>query len=197
MNAPALNSAFIDIPEHWDRRGLPAWSYHSDELLKLEITEIFHRHWQIAGHISDLAENGDYFTLDIANERALIVRGQDGIVRAFNNLCRHRGARVVADEKGHCKNAIVCPFHGWVYNLDGSLRGPARPKSLGDFDKQAFGLKPIDIEIWHGFIFIRFQSGPQGSVAETFAPFDDELTAYRTDELVPTAGFYTATSPVN
>ena len=197
MNAPAQNSAFIDIPEHWDRRGLPAWSYHSDELLKLEITEIFHRHWQIAGHISDLAENGDYFTLDIANERALIVRGQDGIVRAFNNLCRHRGARVVADEKGHCKNAIVCPFHGWVYNLDGSLRGPARPKSFGDFDKQAFGLKPIDIEIWHGFIFIRFQSGTQGSVAETFAPFDDELTAYRTDELVPTAGFYTATSPVN
>ena len=72
-------------------------------------------------------------------------------------MCRHRGSRVVADSQGTCKNALVCPFHGWVYNLDGTLRGAARPRSFPDLDKTEFGLMPLDLEIWMGFIFIRFR----------------------------------------
>ena len=124
----------------WDRRGLPAWTYHNEALLGLEMEEVFLRHWQIAGHVNDVAKPGDYLSFDIGPERVVILRGDDGEVRAFHNLCRHRGSRVVSETKGHCKNALVCPFHGWVYNLDGTLRGPARPKTYPAMDKSQFGL---------------------------------------------------------
>lgn len=181
----------------WDRGGLPAWSYHSEAMLELEKCQIFYTHWQIAGHTSDVPQPGDYFTFDIGEERAVVVRGEDGLIRAFNNLCRHRGARVAPHRQGHCRNALVCPFHGWVYNLDGTLRGPARPKSFGDIDKTKFGLKPLDCELWHGFIFVRFGPGPQPRVAELLAPYDEEMAHYRIEERLPATGFETATSPVN
>lgn len=193
----AIEEGKCTAPKDWDRSGLPAWTYHSEAMLALEKREIFHSHWQIAGHVNDVAEPGDYLTFDIGEERALVVRGEDGVIRAFNNLCRHRGARVAPEEKGHCKNALVCPFHGWVYNLDGTLRGPARPKSFGDFDKSRFGLKPLECEIWHGFIFLRFRPGPQPHVAELLEPYDAELSAYRIDERVPASGVQTMHSPVN
>ena len=115
----------------------------------------------------------------MVGERALIVRGKDGVVRGFHNLCRHRGSRVVADSQGKCKNALVCPFHGWVYNLDGTLRGAARPRSFPELDKTAFGLMPLDLEIWMGFIFIRFHKGPQPSVAELMQPVAPRSRHYR------------------
>ena len=182
---------------NWDRRGLPAWTYHSEALLKLEIEEVFLTHWQVAGHVSDIASPGDYFTFDLANERALILRGTDGEVRAFHNLCRHRGSRVVGAKRGHCKNALVCPFHGWVYNLDGTLRGAARPETFGPLDKTGFGLKPIEFEVWEGFIFVRFQPGPQPPVAELMARLAPEISHYRMAEVVPAKGFWEFTSPVN
>lgn len=115
-----------DRANDWDRRGLPAWTYHSPAMLELERQELFRKHWQIAGHVNNVAKPGKFFTVDIVDERAIIMRGDDGIVRAFHNLCRHRGSRVAAEKQGQCKNALVCPFHGWVYNFDGTLRGAAR-----------------------------------------------------------------------
>jgi phenylpropionate dioxygenase-like ring-hydroxylating dioxygenase large terminal subunit len=177
----------LAVPGDWDRRGLPAWTYHSPALLELEKKALFRTHWQIVGHVSNVPEPGDFFTVDITDDRALVVRGDDGVVRAFHNLCRHRGSRVTAEKSGHCERAFVCPFHGWVYNLDGSLRGPARPQTFSGLERSKFGLKPIDLEIWMGFIFIRFAQGPQGSVAETMAPHAEELAAYRMEEMVPGA----------
>ncbi len=184
-------------PKNWDRRGLPAWTYRSEAMLDLEKRELFHTHWQIAGHISDLPRPGDYLTFDIGEERALVVRGDDGVLRAFNNLCRHRGARVAPDAQGHCKNALVCPFHGWVYNLNGTLRGAARPKSFDDLDKTQFGLKPMELEIWLGFVFVRFRPGPQPSVSELLSPYMPNLEAYDIADMVPTSGFQTSHSPGN
>lgn len=194
MSQPLLKAA---VPNDWDRRGLPGWSYHSDALLELEKEHVFANHWQIAGHVCDVPEPGDYMTMDMIGERALIVRGSDGVVRGFHNLCRHRGSRVVADEKGHCRNALVCPFHGWVYNLDGTLRGAARPRSFPELDKADFGLIPLDLEIWMGFIFVRFHAGPQPSVAELFRPFESEISHYAVDTMVPAGGIWTQDSPVN
>ena len=162
----------VAVPNDWDRRGLPGWAYHSPALLELEKEHVFRNHWQIAGHVSDVPNEGDYLTIDVVGERALIVRGKDGVVRGFHNMCRHRGCRVVADSQGTCKNALVCPFHGWVYNLDGTLRGAARPRSFPDLDKTEFGLMPLDLEIWMGFIFFRFRHGPQPSVAELLKPIE-------------------------
>ena len=128
----------VRVPNDWDRKGLPAWAYHSRALFALERDKLFLTHWQIVGHISNLPTPGDWLTIDMLGERAVVMRGKDGVVRAFHNLCRHRGARVVDGKSGHCKGAIVCPFHGWVYNLDGTLRGAAQPNSFGDMKREEF-----------------------------------------------------------
>lgn len=187
----------LSIPDNWDRRGLPAWTYRSKAFLDLEISELFLTHWQLAGHVCDMPDVGDYLTFDLASERALIVRGKDGVVRAFNNMCRHRGSRVVTAESGNCKNALVCPFHGWVYNLDGTLRGPARPKSFPDIDKAEYGLTSMDCEIWHGFVFIRFNKGPQPPIAELMAPFEAEIRHFLTEDALPDPSSWSSLSPVN
>ncbi|WP_426122580.1 aromatic ring-hydroxylating oxygenase subunit alpha [Pararhizobium sp. PWRC1-1] len=187
----------ISVPNDWDRSGLPGWCYHSDALLELEKQHVFREHWQIACHVSDIPDPGNYITMDVVGERALILRDQDGTVRGFHNICRHRGSRVVADNKGTCRNALVCPFHGWVYNLDGTLRGAARPRSFPPLDKQEFGLIGLDLEVWMGFVFIRFAPGPQASVAELMQPFAAELSEYKTQDMVPAADIWTQASPVN
>ena len=187
----------ISIPEEWDRRGLPGWCYHSDTLLELEKEEIFKTHWQIACHVSDIPEPGSFQTFDLCGERAIILRGDDGDVRAFHNICRHRGSRLVAKDQGVCKSAMICPFHGWVYNLDGTLRGPAQPDSYPPLDKHEFALRPVEHEVWHGFVFVRFKPGPQPSVKELLAVFEEEISAYEIAGQVPTDGLWTEASPVN
>jgi carnitine monooxygenase subunit len=188
----------LTIPNDWDRKGLPAWTYHSPALFQLEREKLFLTHWQLAGHVCDIPAPGDWLAFDILGERAVIMRGQDGEVRAFHNLCRHRGSRVVDGAEGHCKGAIVCPFHGWVYNLDGTLRGAAQPTSFGELPREAFGLKPIEMETFFGFIFLRFAPGPQPSLAKLLAPFAADFAAYRLDALLPVrVPDWSTTLPVN
>jgi carnitine monooxygenase subunit len=189
---------FHAAPNQWDRRGLPAWAYHSPAVFELERDHVFLNHWQVACHVNDVPNPGDWSAFDLLGERALVVRGQDGVVRAFHNLCRHRGARVVDGASGHCKGALICPFHGWVYNLDGSLRGAARPETFGDMDRAAFGLKPIETEIWAGFVFLRFLPGPQPSVAECLRPYAADFADFRAEGVLPVnkPGFW-AKTPVN
>lgn len=195
-----MNVALIaePVPETWDRSGLPGWAYHSPAFLGLEKAELFASHWQIACHVCDLPAPGSWVALDIGDDRALVIRGQDGTIRAVHNLCRHRGARVAAGEQGQCRNAIVCPFHGWVYNLDGTLRGPARPRTFeSDLDRSQYGLKPMECEIWMGFVFVRVHPGPQGSVAEAFAPYAADFADYRLDDLAATGPAWTSEIAVN
>lgn len=187
----------VAVPKEWDRRGLPGWCYHSPEFLKLEQQQIFLRHWQVVCHVADVPNPGDFQTLDMCGERALVLRGEDGQLRAFRNMCRHRGSRVVGAASGTCKGGLVCPFHGWTYNLDGSLRGPSRPKSFPDFDRSTMGLKPLDLEVWQGFVLIRFKHGPQPSVAELMSPFAEEIAPYGAGAMLPTVGMETCVSPVN
>ena len=194
----ALPYDTIPVPNDWNRGGLPAWTYHSPALFDLERDKLFLTHWQVVGHVGDIPAAGDWLAFDLIGERAVVMRGNDGVVRAFHNLCRHRGARVVDGTKGHCKGAIVCPFHGWVYNLDGTLRGAARPSSFGEMNREEFGLKPIEMEIFHGFIFLRFKDGPQPSVAELLAPYETDFAAYGLEKLLPVRNLdWTSELPVN
>jgi phenylpropionate dioxygenase-like ring-hydroxylating dioxygenase large terminal subunit len=166
------------------RGGLPAWSYDSDEVMALENELVFRRNWLLVGHVNQIPGPGDFMTLDVADERALVVRGRDGEVRGFHNLCRHRGSRVVADASGNCGAVITCPFHGWSYGLDGRLRGVPFPKSFGRLDHASHGLKPLEQEIWHGMVFVRFKGvGP--SIAETLAPIEAAVAPYRLEEMRP------------
>lgn len=166
------------------RDGLPAWTYYNEELTELEMEQVFLRNWMFVAHLSDIPDSGDYQCFEMADERAVVVRGQDGVVRAFHNLCRHRASRVVADQKGHCGKAMICPFHGWSYNLDGTLRNIPKADSFPDLDPNEFGLKPLDCEVWKGMIFVRF-GGDGPSVESLFAEAAKEIDLYRIEEMQP------------
>lgn len=185
-------------PENWDRSGLPGWTYASEEMFTLELDVLFRRHWMLACHISDLPEPGHYVGFDIGTERALILRGKDGVIRAFHNLCRHRGSRVVEDAAGQCKQALTCPFHGWTYNLDGTLKSALQPRSFPPLDPVEWGLKPIEMDIWHGFVFIRFQPGPQPPMSTLLARFDNLVTPHGMADMMRVEGeFVFAEADVN
>jgi phenylpropionate dioxygenase-like ring-hydroxylating dioxygenase large terminal subunit len=158
----------------------------SQELFELECETLFKTHWQFVCHVNEAAEIGAYVTFDVAGERALVIRGHDGILRGFHNLCRHRGSRIVPDARGVCNKAMVCPYHGWAYNLDGGLRGIANRDTFPPMQAEKWGLKPLEMEIWNGLVFIRFQTGPQPAVAEILARFDDEIAPYDLANMVPT-----------
>ena len=179
-------SVDIALPKDWDRSGLPGWAYFSQELFELECETLFKTHWQFVCHVNEAADIGAYVTYDVAGERALVIRGHDGILRAFHNLCRHRGSRIVPDARGVCNKAMVCPYHGWAYNLDGGLRGIANRDTFPPMQAEKWGLKPLEMEIWNGLVFIRFQAGPQPAVAEILARFDDEIAPYDLANMVPT-----------
>ena len=180
-----------------ERGGLPWWTYFNAELLEVEKAELFRKCWQVACHVSDVPEAGDYQCFDIVGERALIVRGQDGVVRAFHNVCRHRGSRVVAEARGQCKSALVCPFHGWSYNLDGTLKAVPQKRTLPDLDPVEHGLVPLQHEIWNGFVFVRFVASDQPPVAVLLADMADEMAPYQLDEVRPLGGFEYDELPVN
>ena len=182
----------LEIPNQWDRSGLPAWSFFNSELLQEEKDLLFRRHWQLICHQNDLPEVGDFVTWDLVGERALVIRGRDGQLRAFHNLCRHRGSRVIAKNSGNCRSSIICPFHGWAYNIDGTLRGAAQPSSLPTLDPVKYGLKPLEMDLWNGFVFIRFQSGPQPPVSQMLDGFTQEIKNYDLPNLRSTGrGFWT------
>jgi len=166
------------------RKGLPAWAYNSDELTQLEMEQLFLRSWRFVGHVSDIPNSGDYQCFEMAHERAVVVRDQDGQVRAFHNVCRHRASRVVGEDRGHCGKAFICPFHGWSYNLDGTLKNIPKADSFPPIDKQQFGLKSIDCEVWHGMIFIRF-GGDGAAIGELFAEAAEEIGLYRIEDMQP------------
>ena len=188
----SLGKEHTEIPNDWDRSGLPAWSFFNNEMFEAEKDLLFRRHWQLICHSNDIPKAGDFITWSLIGERALVIRGKDGKIRAFHNLCKHRGSRVIADDAGTCKSTITCPFHGWTYNLDGTLRGASRPSSLPKLDPVEYGLPPLEMDIWNGFIFVRFQPGPQPALSDILKKFNDEVSQYELFDLKPTGdGFWT------
>jgi len=163
---------------------LPAWTYDSAEFFALERERIFLTSWQVVGHMNDVPEAGDYMTFEMLGERAFVIRGKDGELRAFHNVCRHRAHAVVMGAEGNCKRAITCPYHGWTYELDGRLKGIPAAETFQGLDQSAYGLKTLDLEVYLGFVFIRF-AGAGPSVAERLAPYTEELAHYRFEDMVP------------
>ena len=166
---------------------LPAWTYANAEFHALEKRQLLLANWQVVGHVSELQKSGDFITLDIMGERGFVMRGEDGELRAFNNVCRHRAAAVVRGDAGNCGHAVRCFYHGWTYGLDGRLKALPGEASFPGVDKSRFGLKPLDCEVWQGLVFVRF-AGDGPSVAERFKPYERELAAYRGAEMVPVGG---------
>jgi Rieske 2Fe-2S family protein len=131
--------------------------YTDPDIYELELERVVYRNWILAGHVSELPEPGDFKVLNVARESAIIVRGEDGELRAFANVCRHRGSLVCLEERGNAKK-FSCPYHGWMYGLDGQLIA-ARDMPTG-FDFRAHGLKSVSFDVIHGLMFICFTDSP-------------------------------------
>ena len=164
-----------------DGFSLPAWTYSDPEFFALEMERVIRPSWQVVCHESDVAHAGDWHTLDYLGESVVVMRGADQKLRAFANVCRHRGSRLFDGPSG-CARTIVCPYHAWTYNLDGSLRGiPGRDQYSG-IDTTRLGLAAVELEIFQSFIFVRLAAGGP-SVAEMLTPWLNEIEPYRFSEL--------------
>lgn len=167
-----------DPDEGWS---LPGWLYHDPEYHSVEMARVMRPSWQIVCHVNDIAEPGEWRALDFLGESIIAVRGDDGEVRAFANICRHRGSRVVEGSAG-CARRLVCPYHAWSYGLDGRLVGVPKRSDYGDVAWDELGLLPVEREVWRGFVFIRLEGGGP-SVATMMAPYDNEIEPYRFEDL--------------
>ncbi len=165
-------------------RALPAWTYRNAELNELEYELLFRPSWQFACHVSDVRKPGDLFTVDLGRDSVLVVRGKDGELRAFLNACRHRGSKLRDDGPGHCKARLVCPYHGWAYNLKGDLVGLPAESTFPGIDKKQLGLKQVEVEVMVGLVFVRVVPGGC-SLAEMWKDYLHMLEPYRIEEMVP------------
>ena len=136
---------------------LPRPFYIDPEFFRLDMEMIWYRDWLFVGHDCEISRPGSYFTVQIGNYSVVVVRGRDGVIRALHNSCRHRGSRVCTAPKGTAAK-LVCPYHQWTYDLDGSLIF-ARQMDDG-FRKEDFGMKPAFCESVGGYIFICLADEP-------------------------------------
>ena len=172
------NSMAADPDEGWS---LPAWTYSDPEFFDVEMRRVMRPSWQIVCHESDISAPGDYHTLPFLNENIVVIRGQDDRLRAFTNVCRHRGARLLDGASGGAKK-IVCPYHAWTYDLDGRLSGVPLRDTYPELDIGHIRLASVDLELFHGFVFVRLEGGGP-SVTEMMAPYLSEIAAYRFADL--------------
>jgi phenylpropionate dioxygenase-like ring-hydroxylating dioxygenase large terminal subunit len=165
-------------------QSLPASLYIAPSFFEAERRHLFVRSWHLVCHLNDIPRAGDYHTLDSLGERFVSLRGADGVVRSFHNVCRHRGSRLADGESGNCGHRLVCPYHAWSYDLDGSLKSVPPIQGFETLDRSRHGLASLEQEIWRGFIFVRMERG-MPSVAEMMAPYDEEIAPHGFENLVP------------
>jgi choline monooxygenase len=132
---------------------IPASWYIDERLAELERQNVFGRTWQVVGRADQVLRPGDFVTAELAGEPLVVVRGSDQQLRAFYNVCRHHAAAVVTEQHGTA-NIFRCPYHGWSYGLDGSLKGAPEFEGVCSFDRSQNGLLPVQVETWEQFIFV-------------------------------------------
>lgn len=163
-----------------DARTLPGVAYTSAAVFATEQRELFARSWTCVARASDVRQPGDFLVVEVAGESLLLLRAADGVLRAFYNVCRHRGSRLVLETCGRGATRLLCPYHAWSYQLDGSLgNAPQMPAS---FRREEHGLVPVRMELFHGFVFVNLDTHAQ-PLATQFAQLPN-LDRYRMGELV-------------
>ncbi len=160
---------------------LPASAYTSPAVYAAETERIFSHAWLCAGRVEQIPNAGDWMTLDLLDDKLVVVRGADDRVRVLSRVCRHRGAEL-CEGRGNTRS-FQCPYHAWTYGLDGRLVGAPLMDGAADFDRTRFGLPELRSEVWEGWIFVSFDAdaaplGPQ------LAPLERLLARYRLEERV-------------
>ena len=136
----------------------PAEWYIDSRILDLERQTVFTRSWQLVGRAAQVIEPGQYITNEVAGEPIVVVRGSDGILRGFFNVCRHHAAAVMSDGEGMTQK-LRCPYHGWTYSLAGELQGTPDFAGVGNFDRKTNSLVPVDTALWEGWVFVKLERG--------------------------------------
>jgi glycine betaine catabolism A len=176
---------------HYPELGTGPMSYEdsiSPEIYELEREAIFKRAWLNVGRVEQLPRNGSYFTkeLAVANTSIVVVRGMDGQVRAFHNICRHRGNKLVwtdfprEETSGSCRQ-FVCKYHGWKYDLDGACAFVQQESEFFDLDKADHGLVPVHCDVWSGFVFVNLDPRPSQDLREFLGPMITAIEGYPFD----------------
>ena len=172
--------ACLDRP-HERAWGMPAGFYTSPEFLALEVDELFRKEWVCIGRVEEAASPGDYWTADLLGEPLLVVRGEDGGVRVYSNVCRHRGTPV-ASGRGNTRH-FQCPYHAWTYDLRGRLLRAPFIEGREDFDRAGCALPEVATEVWLGFLFVNLdgQAPPLAPRLEGLLPI---VRNYHLEEMV-------------
>jgi choline monooxygenase len=163
-NAPLSEASTIPAPWYSDAR-----------IAELESKTVFSKTWQMVARVEQVQKPGQFVTANVAGEPIVVVRGSDGVLRAFFNVCRHHAAAVVTEAYGQA-SILRCPYHGWNYALDGSLKGMPEFEGVKNFDRQRNGLVPVKAETWEKFVFVSLdnQAAPLtqflGGLAKRVAP---------------------------
>ncbi|CAI7980590.1 MULTISPECIES: SRPBCC family protein [Parafrankia] len=184
--------------EHYPELGTGLVSYEdsiSPDFYALERDAIFRRAWLNVGRVEQLPRSGSYFTKEIEAARAsiVVVRDNDGQVRAFHNICRHRGNKLVWNDfpreetAGSCRQ-FTCKYHGWRYGLDGAATFVQQEGEFFNLDKKDFGLVPVHCDVWSGFIFVNLAKEPEQSLPDFLGPMVTALGGYPFDTM--TERFY-------
>jgi Rieske 2Fe-2S family protein len=172
-------TTFVKASEAYQQgqRTLPGEYYTSPEIHAEELERIFARRWLCAGREAELAHPGDYVVRTVAGESLIVVRGQDGVVRAFYNVCRHRGTRLCQEPRGRLSETIQCPYHAWTYTLDGALIGAPHMNDVAGFDKRDYPLHAAPVATWEGFLFLNLAREPE-PLARAFAPLAGRFSRF-------------------
>ncbi len=163
-----------------ETRSLPASAYTDPQLYEDEMREVFERGWALVGHVSELAEPGQYVATNIGREPVVVMRGSDGKLRALSNVCRHRGSTIVGGA-GTARKVIRCPYHAWTYRLDGTLAAAPSARGFNDFDRDAVALPEFPVEEVAGLVFASACQDPMplGEVLGPVSPFLESLNLDR------------------
>jgi choline monooxygenase len=175
-----MNSRFTLDPQIATASTPPASWYTDPEMLNLEREKIFRTTWQYAASLDLLRLPGNYAAVDVVGMPVILTRGQDGVLRAFHNVCRHR-AGVVAHGCGNRKS-LQCQYHGWLYGLDGKLKNAPEFDGVENFNKDDFGLIPVRVETWGGYAFVNID-GSAPPLLEVLGKIPEETSGFDFNEL--------------
>ena len=164
---------------------LPTDPYVSEEYFALERDHVFRRTWINVGRTDEVPRAGDYFVRDVAicKVSVLVIRGSDGMVRGFHNVCSHRSNKLVLDERGTCPGSLNCHFHNWVYSDKGKLVRVPDEENFFCLDKREHGLTPIELDTWEGFIFVHLDPEPAETLREFLGGAADQLDGFPFHEM--------------
>src|SRR5258707_6215487 len=156
------------------------------EVFVEEQGRIFSKQWVLVGHQSQIKKAGDYFVIEVSGESLIVIRDSKFEIRAFYNVCRHRGAQLKEDGRGHA-SVIQCPYHAWTYGLDGRLIGAPHMDDVPGFAKADYSLHAVNLGLWEGFIFVNLVPKRDGSLSieDWFAPLNGKFSHWNMSILRP------------